>query len=315
MNFAITGTDDNPTVTAGVQSVQLVEAGVGTSGTASASIALTTADPDTGDAAVYDGAALIAHGWATSNGGATYTEIGTYGTATLTIATGVVSYALDNADPDTNALPANAHVSDDFTVYVKDGSTGTGSTAVNFAIIGTDDNPTVTAGAQSVQLVEAGVGTSGTSSASIALTSADPDTGDAAVYDGTALIAHGWATSNGGATYTETGTYGTATLTAATGVVSYALDNTDLDTNALPANTHVSDNFTVYVKDGSIGTASTAVDFNITGTNDAPVVAAVSQAVADTSSADAGHVVASGTAGTGGTGVLAGAAIPTPATA
>ena len=81
----------------------------------------------------------------------------------------------------------------------------------------------------------------------------------------------------------QTGTYGTATLTTATGVVSYALDNADPDTNALPANAHVSDNFTVYVKDGSTGTASTAVNFAITGTNDAPVVAAVSKAVADTS--------------------------------
>ena len=59
----------------------------------------------------------------------------------------------------------------------------------------------------------------GTAAASIALTKADPDTGDAAVYDGTALLAHGWATSDAGATYTQTGTYGTATLTTATGVV------------------------------------------------------------------------------------------------
>ncbi len=310
VNFAITGTDDNPTVTAGAQSVQLVEAGVGTAGTASASITLTKADPDTGDAAAYDATALTAHGWSTSDAGATYTETGTYGTATLTTATGMVSYALNNADPDTNALPANAQVSDNFTVYVKDGSTGTATTAVNFAITGTDDNPTVTAGAQSVQLVEAGVGTAGTASASITLTKGDPDTGDAAAYDATALTAHGWSTSDNGAHYTATGTYGTATLTTATGVVSYALNNADPDTNALVAGAHASDNFTVYVKDGSTGTASTAVNFAITGSNDAPVVAAVSKAVADTSGVDAGHVVASGTAGTGGTGVLAGDSDP-----
>src|SRR5262249_57148699 len=82
--------------------------------------------------------------------------------------------------PDTNALAANAAVSDNFTVYVKDGSTGTASTAVNFAITGTNDNPTVTANAQSVQLVEAGVGTPGTASATIALAKADPAHGDAA---------------------------------------------------------------------------------------------------------------------------------------
>jgi VCBS repeat-containing protein len=144
IDVTITGANDNPTVTAGAQSVQLVEAGVGTAGTASATIALTTADPDTGDAAVYDGAALTTHGWATSDGGATYTETGAYGKATLNTTTGVVSYALDNADPDTNALAAGAHASDNFTVYVKDGTTGTANTAVNFAITGTDDAPTIT---------------------------------------------------------------------------------------------------------------------------------------------------------------------------
>ncbi|MGY4406904.1 VCBS domain-containing protein [Bradyrhizobium sp. USDA 3315] len=272
IDVTITGSNDNATVTAGTQSIQLVEAGVGTAGTALASITLTKGDPDTGDTAVYDGAALTGNGWSTSNAGATYTKTGTYGTATLTAATGVVSYALDNSDPDTNALAQGASVSDNFTVYVKDGSTGTASAAVNFAITGTNDNPTVTAGAQSVQLVEAGVGTAGTASAGITLTKGDPDTGDAAVYDGAALTGNGWSTGNGGATYTKTGIYGTATLTTATGVVSYALDNSDPDTNALAQGASVSDNFTVFVKDGSTGTASTAVNFAITGTNDAPTL-------------------------------------------
>src|SRR5204862_278252 len=150
--------------------------------------------------------------------GATYTNTGTYGTATLTTATGVVSYALNNADPDTNALAAGASVSDNFTVDVKDGTNGTASTAVNFAITGTNDNPTVTAGAQSVQLVESGVGTAGTASASIALTKGDPDTGDGAVYDSAALTSPARRSADLGATYTNTGTYGTATLTTATGV-------------------------------------------------------------------------------------------------
>lgn len=141
MTMTITGTNDSPTITAGAQSVQLVEAGVGTAGTAAASIALTKGDVDTGDSAIYDGTALLSNGWATGNGGTTYTKTGTYGVATLTTGSGVVSYALDNADPDTNNLAGGASVSDNFTVYVKDGSTGTASTAVNFAITGTNDAP------------------------------------------------------------------------------------------------------------------------------------------------------------------------------
>src|SRR5947207_1267047 len=279
VNFAITGTNDNPTVKIGRASCREREDSAGAAGTVKKRITLTKADPDTGDAAVYDGTALTSNGWATSNGGVTYTQTGLYGTATLTTATGVVSYALNDADTDTNALAAGASVSDNFTIYVKDGSNGTASTAVNFAITGTNDNPTVTAGAQSVQLVEAGVGTAGTAATSITLTKADPDTGDAAVYDGTALTSNGWATSNGGVTYTQTGLYGTATLTTATGLVSYALNDADTDTNALAAGASVSDNFTVYVKDGSTLSLRDALPISITGTNDNPTVTAGAQSV------------------------------------
>ena len=64
--------------------------------------------------------------------------------------------------------------------------------------------------------------------------------------------------------------------------------------------------FSFTVSDGHGGNVTQNLTFNITGTDDTPVVAAVSKAVADTAGVDAGTVVASGTAGTGGTGVLAG---------
>src|SRR5437660_409356 len=117
----------------------------------------------------------------------------------------------------------------------------------------------VTGGARSVKMKEVGVSEPGTASATIALTKADPDTGDAAVYDSTALTGHGWSTGNGGVTYTNTGTYGTATLTTATGVESYALNNSSPDACSFAPGASVSDNFTVDVKDGTNGTASTAV--------------------------------------------------------
>src|SRR5204862_323181 len=219
------------------------------------------------------------NGWATSDAVSTSTRTRHSSSPTHTSANVGATDPLDNADTDTNALAGGAGVSDNFTVFVKDGSNGTASTAVNFAITGTNDNPTGTADAQSAQPEEAGVGTAATAATSITLTKADPDTGDAAVYDGTALISNGWATSNGGVTYTQTGLYGTATLTTATGVVSYALN--DAHTSTLSPYTTLcrSDNFTVFVKDGSNGTASTAVNFAITGTNDNPTVTAGAQSV------------------------------------
>lgn len=89
----------------GSQSVQLVEAGGGTAGTAAATITVTKTDALT--TASVDTAYLTSNGWSTADSGVTYTKAGTYGTATFTIASGVVAYALSNSTPATQALTAN----------------------------------------------------------------------------------------------------------------------------------------------------------------------------------------------------------------
>ena len=99
-----------------------------------------------------------------------------------------------------------------------------------------------------------------------------------------------------------TGTYGTLHLNA-DGSYTY-IANAALD--ALPIGSNAKDVFSFAVSDSDGGNVTQQLTFNITGADDTPVVAAVSKAVADTAAADAGAVVASGTAGTGGTGVLAG---------
>jgi VCBS repeat-containing protein len=274
VTVTLTGTNDNPTIIAGAQSASLVEAGVSGAGNDTASITLTLADVDQGDTAHFNGTALMADGWTTADAGATYSKTGTYGTATLHTDTGVVGYVLDNADADTNSLAAGAHVTDGFTVYAKDSSDGTASAHLDFAITGTNDNPTITVGAQSAPLIEAGVSGAGNDTASITLTLADVDQGDTAHFNGAALMADGWTTADAGATYSKTGTYGTATLHTDTGVVGYVLDNADADTNSLAAGAHVTDSFTVYAKDTSDGTASAHLDFAIIGSDDAPVNAA-----------------------------------------
>src|SRR5947199_112726 len=77
-----------------------------------------------------------------------------------------------------------------------------------------------------------------------------------------------------------TGTYGSVTING-DGTWSYALDNSDPDTNALAQGAAATDVFTYTVTDANGATSSTTLTINITGTNDAPI------AVADTNGADA----------------------------
>ncbi|WP_210243178.1 VCBS domain-containing protein [Mesorhizobium sp. B2-8-3] len=270
VTITITGTNDSPVANADTGAV-LEDATLTVSaangvirGTTGGSVADT--DVDNANNTLVVSGVVAGTGTVTQGVGVGSSLAGTYGHLTLN-ADGSYSYLADNA----NSLAAGVTAVDIFTYTDKDPFNAvSNTTTLQISVTGTNENPTVTAGAQSVQLVEAGVGTAGTASASIALTKGDVDAGDAAVYDGTALTTNGWATSNGGVTYTKTGTYGIATLTTSTGIVSYALDNADTDTNGLAQGAGVSDNFTVFVKDGSTGTASTAVNFAITGTNDAP---------------------------------------------
>ena len=66
------------------------------------------------------------------------------------------------------------------------------------------------------------------------------------------------------------GTYGTLTL-AADGTWTYALDNLDGDTQALPQGQAAQDVFTYTMKDAAGATSTTTLTINITGTNDQPV--------------------------------------------
>ena len=81
------------------------------------------------------------------------------------------------------------------------------------------------------------------------------------------LTAGGWLQVGTSSSFTYAGQYGKATLDTVTGKVTYALDNSLASTNALAGGALVKDTFTVpetlaWVK------YSTAVSFNITGTND-----------------------------------------------
>ncbi len=76
-----------------------------------------------------------------------------------------------------------------------------------------------------------------------------------------------------------TGTYGTLSLSA-NGAWTYTLNNADADTQALTQGQSVADVFNYTMRDASGATSSSTLSITITGTNDAPV------AVADTNAGD-----------------------------
>ena len=71
--------------------------------------------------------------------------VGLYGTLTL-LANGSWSYALNNADPDTNALAQGQAVTDAFTYTVTDANGATSTAALTITITGANDAPVVTGG-------------------------------------------------------------------------------------------------------------------------------------------------------------------------
>ncbi|MEN9763041.1 MAG: hypothetical protein RI906_2867, partial [Pseudomonadota bacterium] len=201
LTVQIVAANDVPSVTAGAATVLEEKGGIanGVPGVASSSVTLTLVDRD--GTASLDATQLTNAGWTTSDSGFTYTKSGTYGSATLTTATRVIDYALDDTDADTQALLAGSSVTESFVVGVTDG-TATGSVTVSFTIRGANDDTVLTAAAAGATLVEAGGianGASGTSSSSITLTLADADglgsTAGLGRIDTAELLATGWTTA------------------------------------------------------------------------------------------------------------------------
>jgi VCBS repeat-containing protein len=148
----------------------------------------------------------------------------------------------------------------------------------------TNHAPTLIASDPNHALVEAGesllhVIEPGVSTATVQLTAADADS------DPTSFNTSGWADAGGGV-FTKAGTYGTASLNTATGLVTYTLDpNVDLNHDVVKH-----DSFTMSVSDGSLDSNTATFTFDIQGTGDwyhvdaTPIVVTKGDAVPDSGS-------------------------------
>lgn len=82
-----------------------------------------------------------------------------YGVITIDADTGVITYTLNNDDPDADSLALGEIVRQDFTVRVEDGQGGKAEASFTVTIKGTNDQPEVTLDADSeLGLTESGVG-------------------------------------------------------------------------------------------------------------------------------------------------------------
>ncbi|MBY0420185.1 MAG: VCBS domain-containing protein, partial [Pararheinheimera sp.] len=215
-----------------------------------------------------------------------------------TSANNTLTYSLTGADADLltidavtgevrlkNSADFETKASYSFTVVATDSGNRSSSQAVTVNVVDQNDNsPTVTAGPASATVVEAGGvnnTTAGTDNATITFSTADLDTVGNLVYDTAFLIESGWTTTDGGLSFSKTGTYGTATFNLASGVMSYVLNNSSGDTQALTAGQLVNDTFAIRVTDG-LTTQTTNAVFTISGSNDAPTVVGQVPAMAGT---------------------------------
>ncbi|WP_303069640.1 VCBS domain-containing protein [Bilophila wadsworthia] len=185
-------------------------------------------------------------------------ETGTYGSLNLN-ADGSYTYALNNASPLVQGLGAGETVTDTFTYTVSDGHGGTASNTLTVTISGTNDVPAVAAAAASV-----------TEDTQISASGTLPQPQDPDLHDTVAF------TPKAG----EAGTYGSLTLNA-DGSYTYTLNNASPLVQGLGAGETVADTFTYTVSDGHGGTASNTLTVTISGTNDAPTVAAATASVAE----------------------------------
>ena len=229
---------------------------------------LTGADVDTGDTLLY--------GIQGVTPAATVSSTGTYGTLTVTRATGAYVFT-----PNRAAINARTtDTSETFTVTVSDGTAST-TAVLTVAITAANDAPTLAtptaATYTDTTAVDSFANATGT------LVGADRDTGATLAYS----IASDASTSAsiGGVTYdrARTGTYGTLRVASATGAYVFVPDAGAINGVA----TDTTETFTVRVGDGTATTDATFT-VTITGANDRPVAAApTGGTVTDTAAVDA----------------------------
>ena len=188
------------------------------------------------------------------------------------------NFALDNSQ--LQFLAVGQILTLDYHINVTDTFGATATQDVLITISGSNDAPIVTADTNAGDaVVESGVAVGGntpfagdpSATGNVLANDSDPDTIDVLTVAGVAAgTASGPLSGNVGTSVS--GTYGTLTL-GSNGQWTYALDNSNPNTNALAQGESATDVFSYTASDGHGGIApTTTLSIAIAGTNDAPVI-------------------------------------------
>ena len=138
--FTVTGSNDTPVITLDGQGATIVEASGeanGVAGKQEAQIGVFLSDAE-GSVSI-NMSAMSAEGWVLSGDALSLQMAGVYGSAELVLATGVMTYSLDNDAALVQALNVGDQYAEDFVIHVVDGQGVTVQSTASFTINGADD--------------------------------------------------------------------------------------------------------------------------------------------------------------------------------
>ena len=301
VTVTITGTNDSPAITAGAESITETNATL----TANGSLPLTDVDltdtvntsvesvTATGPTGSLDNATLLNMLHITNPTG-TLSNTQTEGNINWTFSSGTDSRFDYLAAGETLTLTYTVKADDQQGITVKDynngGEVSTDTSTITITITGTNDVPvvsTITGNVREDDSVTPALTTSGN-----IITG---HTTDVDLSDTHSITAVNGNTGNVG--NVVHGTYGDITVNQ-NGEYTYSLNNTSANVQALAKSDSKIDSFTVTVSDNHGGTATQNIDITVHGSNDTPVLAALSgdsQAGARTEGNNYSDITTSGT--------------------
>lgn len=264
----VTGTNDGPTIVAGATDA----AGAVTEDAATPTLSDTGyvgfSDIDLID--VHTASVLKASGTL----GGTLT-LGVVTGETATNQTGSVGWTYAVANSAVQYLAFGQTANETFTVTVADGQGGTVAQTVTVTVTGTNDAPVLTLNTNAtLPTFESGIGAAGSTASTILTTRTDVDTLDVQAGYPTfvssllsSAIGTDWVATSTANQYNRVGNFGTATLNAVTGTVTYQLNQSSTETQALSRAEIDYDRFSLNITDGHVMTTKVAA-FQVVGADD-----------------------------------------------